>query len=691
MVKSDHYRNRELSWLDFNRRVLAEAWDDRNPLLERVRFLSIVTSNLDEFFMNRLGGIKQRIRVGIPTATPDGLTPSELFANVRNTVLQLIEEQATCYMQSIKPMLEERGIFVLRWDELNGRERSIATQHFEKQLFPILTPQAVDPGRPFPAISNLSYSLGVVLTEPGKDEKLFARVKVPGVRPKLLRLDPNEYRFINIAEVIRANADRLFAGMRVQAIVPFRLTRNADLALDEEDADDLLELIKEELRERRFAQSVRLECGEAADPWALDFLLREVELGEEDLYRLPAGIDLRDLQELADLPLPQLRYDPWVAPSPPQFGEEEQSLFAAISASDVLVHHPYESFSGSVERFLRAAVDDPKVLSIKMTLYRTGDKSTIVPLLVKAAELGKQVVCLIELKAHFDEATNIKLAETLEASGVYVMYGLVGLKTHAKVVLIAREERDEVRCYAHLGTGNYNAQTAKVYTDIGLFTCDRGICDDLLNLFNYLTGRSLAHEFTSLLVAPFNMRERFLELIEREKQHALAGRKSRIVAKMNGLEDQNMCAALYDAAAAGVDITLIVRGLCCMRAKLPEQGGKIRVLSVLGRFLEHSRVFYFANGREDPLQGDFFLGSADWMQRNLSRRVEVVSPVLQPHIKARLWEVLEITLADRRQAWEQQSDGSYTREKVANDGASQELLMARAKELAKAAAAKLAV
>jgi len=657
------FLNRELSWLEFNRRVLHQAVDDRTPLLERLRFLAIFSSNLDEFFMKRVGGLKRQVSAGVGGRGRHGMPPAQQLAMIRRIVLPLLAEQAHCFTRQLKPALAAQGIGLLGWDGLTPAERRAAQDYYRTNVHPVLTPLAVDPGHPFPFISNLSTSLGVLLRHPAQEGDLFARVKVPQVLPSWIRLETDasqgQYRYVSVIDLIRHNLDELFPGMTVVDALPFRITRNADIERDEEDAEDLLEMIADELRQRRIEKVVRLELGPSPNERLAQFLREELELEEADVYALPGLLDYTGLHAVADADRPALRYAPWAPQVPPEFADEGTDLFAVIRRGDVLLHHPYESFAASVERFVGAAAVDPRVLAIKMTLYRTGDDSPFVNTLIRAAESGKQVICLLELKARFDEQRNIEIAQRLEAAGVHVVYGLVGLKTHTKTTLIVRREADGVCCYAHVGTGNYHVQTARLYTDLGLLTADPTLTSDLVELFNHLTGRSIPRPFGSLLVAPLNMKERFLQLIEREVDNRAAGLPAAIVAKMNSLEDRDVIRALYRASAAGVPADLIVRGFCCLRPGVPGLSENIRVTSVIGRFLEHSRIFHFRNGAEDPVDGDFYFGSADWMYRNLLARVEAVTPVRLRGHRQKCWEILQILLADRRQAWDMQPDGSY--------------------------------
>jgi polyphosphate kinase len=669
---------------------LHEALDDRTPLLERVGFLAIFTSNLDEFFQKRVGGLKRQIAAGIVTRTPDGRSPQQQLSAIRQDVVELIRIQAECYQRTIQPQLAEVGIHLLNWEQLSDEERQRATRYFHENLFPVLTPLSVDPGHPFPFISNLSSSLGVMLRYPtghaganGLDagELQFARVKVPAMLPGWIRVDdparrieePRQVRMISLEQVIRHNLQDLFEGMTIESIMPFRVTRNADVERDEEDAEDLLELIEQELRDRRFARVIRLEVPTHLDPKILQFLTEALELDEQDVYELPGEMDYTDLLTVQELNWPELKYRPWTPVMPPRLADNEADMFSIIRQGDVLVHHPYESFSASVERFIRTAAADPKVVAIKQTLYRTSMDSPFIPALIRAAESGKQVVCLVELKARFDEERNIGVAQSLEKAGVHVVYGIIGLKTHTKTAIVVRHESEGMRVYCHIGTGNYNSKTAQLYTDLGLFTCRSDITGDLVHLFHYLTGRSVKHDFPHLLIAPINMERRFLEMIDREIAHCATWRsrgghpqdpqRPRIIAKMNSLEDVNICERLYEASRAGVRIDLIVRGFCCLRPGVEGLSDNVSVISVIGRFLEHSRIFYFQNGGRP----EYFIGSADWMYRNLRNRVECVTPIVEPALQQRLGQILEILLHDQRQVWQMQADGSYVQRRPAAD------------------------
>ncbi|MBM4007743.1 MAG: polyphosphate kinase 1 [Planctomycetes bacterium] len=654
------FLNRDLEWLEFNRRVLDMAADDSVPLLERVRFLSIFSANLDEFFMKRVGTLRQQIEENTASPVPDALTPAQQMQSIRERVQKLGRDQADALRNGILPGLRDKGIDLLTWEELSHDERTEARAWFHRNVFPILTPLAVDPGHRFPFISNMSVSLGVMLRRPGESEQLFARVKVPEIPSRLYQI-PGTRRFTPLQEIIEHNLGELFPGMEILKVLPFRVTRNAEIEPDHEDADDLLEAIQRQLRERRFARVVRLEIAAGANPRILRFLTEELQIDPEDIYETTGLIDYAGLNQVADLDQTELHFSKWTAPAPRGLEDEESDIFAAIRQGDLLVHHPYESFHSSVERLIEQAANDPKVLCIKQSLYRTSGDSSFVSSLIRAAEAGKQVAVLVELRARFDEARNILWARKLEDAGVHVAYGVVGLKTHTKTSLVVRQESGGIRCYGHVGTGNYNSKTARLYEDLGLLTCDPEITDDLTSLFNYMTGRSRQREYKKLLVAPVGMKKRFLELIEREIQLSKPGRPGRIVAKMNQLEDRGVMDALYRASQAGVQIDLIVRGFCCLRPGVPGLSENIRVRSLLGRFLEHSRIFWFQGGHADPLDGDYFIGSADWMYRNLQTRVEAATPIERPEHKARLWEILTMALEERRQAWEMHGDGTYTK------------------------------
>jgi len=679
MPATVEFLDRDLCWLEFNRRVLHEATDWRTPLLERVTFLGIFNSNLDEFFMKRTRRMMRRFAAD---STAVGL------AELRERLVPMLAEQARCFREDLIPALAENNILLLSWSQLEPHERESMDNYFLESVFPVLTPQTVDPGHPFPFMSNLSTSLALALDYPETGERLFARVKVPKLLPQWIELSPESSlgarRFVRLRDIIQNNLDHLFPGMTVLDVMPIRVTRNAEVEYEGDPDDDLLEIVEEELRMRRLQQVVRLEHGPNANPWLLDMVVGQLNLMPEQVFEVRGELDYTDLKKIASLKLPELRYPPWTPTVPNSLIGDRADMFSLIRNGDVLVHHPYESFDASVSRFIRAAVEDENVVAIKLTVYRTSDDSPFVPLLIQAAEAGKQVACLVELKARFDEQRNIRWANALENAGVHVVYGMVGVKTHTKTAIVVRREADGLRCYAHIGTGNYNPQTAKLYTDLGLFTCRPDVAGDVIELFHYLTGRSLKRDYRKLLVAPVTMRGKFIEMIEREQQHHEEGRPARIVAKMNQLEDPDVCRALYRASQAGLPIDCIVRGFCVLRPGLPELSPTIRVLSIIGRFLEHSRIFFFQNGEEDPVSGEYYIGSADWMRRNLNDRVEAVTPVEDRSLRERLWEILELSLQDERQAWEMHPDGSYTQRAPGPDtppmaaAGSQQVLMERA-------------
>jgi polyphosphate kinase len=655
--------DRDLSWLEFNRRVLHEALDERTPLLERANFLAIFTSNLDEFVMKRVYGLREQVRAGVERVSRDEASSHERLATARRVMQEMLRSQADAYREAIRPALAARGIHLLEWAELADEERAVARTMFETRIFPVLTPLSVDVGHPFPFISNLSLSLGLLVREPGAGSSWFARVKVPDSLRQWVRIATprfeHEWRFVHLADLIREHLDLLFPGMDIEGVLPFRVTRNIDIDSDADDVEDLLKAVEEQLRQRRMECAVRLEVPTAPHPEIKRLLLEELDLGDEDVYEMPGLLEYDSLREVASLPIPDLHYQPWTPVVPRRLQAEDASIFDVIRGGDLLVHHPYDSFAETVLRLVREAVDDPAVQAIKMTLYRTGTDSPFIPLLMRAAESGKQVACLVELQARLDEQENIDLARRMEKAGVHVVYGIAGLKTHTKTTLIVRLEESEARCYAHIGTGNYHLQTSRIYTDLGLLTCNAVLTTDLLHLFNFLTGRSRKQDYARLLVAPANMKRRFLELIRQEADHARMGKPARIVAKMNQLEDVEVCRALSQASEAGVPVDLIVRGFCVLRPGVPALTSNVRIVSVIGRFLEHARVFYFRNAAEREADGLFFIGSADWMHRNLETRVEAITPVEGAALRQDLWEMLQIQLCDRRSAWDMQSDGTY--------------------------------
>lgn len=650
--------NRELSWLAFDRRVLALAEEPGVPLLERLKFASITSSNLDEFFQVRVAALKDQVAAGLSLPGPDGLSPQAQIEQIRATVSRFVADQETVVLDHLLPALAHRGLKVVQWADLSTHDHLHLMGMFEQRIFPVLTPLAVDPAHPFPYISNLALNLAAMVSDPDTGERRFARVKVPNVFPRLVAL-PDGQRFVPVEQIIAAQLHQLFVGMVVEEHAFFRVTRNADLTLEEEEADDLLLAVEMELRKRRFGRAVRLEVQQGISDEMLELLVRELDVDRSDVSTLRGPLDLTCLLQLHSLDRPDLRDEPWVPVTAGRIlraESQDRNIFAVIRERALMVHHPYESFASSVESFIAQAADDPKVQSIKMTLYRAGGDSPIARSLIRAAERGVQVAVLVELKARFDEATNVGWARALERAGVHVVYGLVGLKTHAKCTLVVRQDKDGLRRYCHIGTGNYNSRTARLYEDVGFLTCDPAVGADVTQLFNHLTGYSRAIEFQSLLVAPRDMRTQLVDLIEHEMTF---GEQGRITAKLNSLADEGMIEALYRASSAGVQIDLITRGICCLRPGVPGLSENIRVRSILGRYLEHSRIVRFEHGDEDsPL---FLMGSADWMGRNLDRRVEVMVPVTHP--KHRDWfdQVFAFDLADDVVRHELDADGVWHR------------------------------
>lgn len=683
---SQWYLNRELTWLAFNQRVLHEAADPRTPLLERVKFLAIVSANLDEFFMKRIGGLKQQLAAGVQELTPDGRSPRQQLVECHRLIRELDNQREALFKQIMK-LLHDKGIEVVSWKGLTVKEQKTLRECYARDIYPLLTPQSVDPAHPFPFVSNLSLNLLVTVRYPREKELSLARVKVPlgpGV-PRFMQVGKGE-RFVRLEEVMAANLEMLFPGMKVVACEFFRVTRNANTEKSEENADDLVAMIESELQERRFAPIVRLEVASGMDPVHKGHLAAQLALDEEsDVFEVPGMLAMRDLFELARLHYPKLHDPPHHPVDHPQFMSNRNIFHLIRDAGSVLVHHPYESFSTSVERFLNEAADDPKVCAIKMTLYRTSRESRLVDALVRAAENGKQVAVAVELKARFDEAANLQLAERMEEAGIHVTYGVVGLKTHCKVTLVVRRDYSGIRRYVHIGTGNYHGDTARMYSDLGLFTSDDAIGSDVTELFNYLTtGFTPRRTYRKLVPAPKHLKRTLLEKIDRE----IAGHREKggghLQFKMNALEDADIVEALYRATQAGVRVDLFVRDSCRFRpgiAGLSETG---RVVSVVGRFLEHSRIYYFCNNGHE----EYFIGSADAMKRNLESRVEILVPVEQPELRQKLRAILDAHDMDRRSAWDMQSDGSYLQRRPKGEGEHaglHQLLIAAAEKSAKEA------
>lgn len=654
--------NREMSLLEFHRRVLVEALDQSNPVLERLKFVSIFASNLDEFFMIRVSGLKEELEENVTELSADGMTPGEQLAEIRKRVLALVDTQTRCLQDEILPELETAGVHVVDYQTLTRPEREALRRYFMEKVFPILTPLAVDQSHPFPYISPLSLNLALKVQAPeGKSaadpkhrhQPRFVRIKVPSVVPRLVQVGPLGTKFVLLEDLIEENSDTLFPGMIVGKCHRFRVTRDADIEIREDEAEDLLRVIQQELRRRPFGQPVRLEVSASMPEEMVAYLLGALDLSTDDVYVTDGPLAIQDLMQLYKLNRPDLKDEPFEAARPTW--PDGKSIFDVLKERDVLLHHPYDAYD-TVTNFINEAVDDPHVVAIKICLYRTGSDSPIPPALIRATEKGKQVTALIELKARFDEESNIEWARKLDEAGVHVVYGILGLKTHGKLTLVVRREGDSLKRYMHIASGNYNPTTSCTYTDLGLFTADDEIGADATELFNYLTGCSRQMEYRKLMVAPVNLREKMNALIDREISHAENGRPAHIMAKINRLADKQMIEKLYEAAAAGVKIDLIVRGICMLRPGVPGLSETITVRNIVGRFLEHSRVFYFANGGQEEL----FLGSADWMSRNLKHRVEVVTPVSDPAAKIYLKdELLAAYLRDNVKAHKLQSDGSY--------------------------------
>jgi len=664
--KPENFINRDLSWVEFNKRVLDEALNPELPLLDKIKFISIFCSNLDEFYMIRVSGIKEQIAANISEPAIDGLTPIEQLNKVEIALKPLLKRLDNLWTTEIIPALKEQGISLISIDELGINEKEKLTNYFKKEIFPVLTPLAFDPGRPFPYISNLSLNLAILIQKPN-GEQHFARVKMPSILPRLLQIDSIldsskqssvdgnfSATYIWLGDIIKNNLNLLFPGMEIVEAHRFRITRNTDIELQEDEADDLLSVMEENIKQRRFGSVVRLEVGHPMPDFMLDTLIENLEINKEDVHTSDGPLGLSDVMSLYNLPVHQLKEKPFYPVTPKVF-EEDEDYFSIIRQKDILLHHPYHSFTPVID-FIKNAAKDPDVLAIKQTLYRVGSDSPIIKCLIEAAEMGKQVAVLVELKARFDEQNNIFWARELEKVGIHVVYGLVGLKIHAKMTLVVRKEYDGVKRYVHISTGNYNAITAKLYTDLGFFTSDEDICSDVSDIFNFLTGYSKQKEYKKLLVSPVNMREKVLELIYKEIENASAGTESKIYMKLNSLVDPLVISALYEASSAGVDIKLVVRGVCSLIPGVKGLSENIEVKSIVGRYLEHSRVFYFYNGGNEKV----FISSADMMQRNLDRRVEVAVPVENQKLKEEIISTLiKVTLKDNVKARLLQPDGSY--------------------------------
>ncbi|HGY5539210.1 MAG TPA: polyphosphate kinase 1 [Prochlorococcus sp.] len=678
-VAPEPYINRELSWIAFNKRVLAQALDTRTALLEQAKFNAIFSNNLDEFFMVRVASLKSQVEAGISKTSEDGLTPLQQLLTIRDHLDPLIEQQQNHYRKHLKKQLNDQGVHLLDYQQLKKQQRIWIDNYFQTAIFPVLTPLAVDQAHPFPFVSNLSLNVAALILDPETGQQQFARVKVPQktmprfveIPPDLSGIEPEPIlSAVPLEQVVAFNLKLLFPGMKVEEHYFFRVTRDADLELRDLEADDLMSAIEQGLHKRRMGgEVVRLEVTNEMPQRVVEMLIEGMDVEEKDLYRISGLLGLDDLFELMRLPLQQIKDEPHIGQTSKVLArsqrgmledesikeEEFENIFSVIRRKDILLHHPYDLFATSVEEFINQAADDPLVMGIKMTLYRTSKDSPIIAALIRAAENGKQVMALVELKARFDEGNNIQWAKHLEQSGVHVVYGVLGLKTHTKTVLVVRKEKARLRSYVHIGTGNYNSKTSRLYTDIGLLSARPELGQDLVELFNYLTGFSKQQNFRRLLVAPVTLRKGMESLIIREIEHARAGRKGHIRAKMNALVDPAIISLLYEASQVGVRIELIIRGMCCLYPGRKGLSENISVISIVGRFLEHSRIFWFAND-ENP---EVYIGSADWMPRNLDRRVEAITPIEEPEQKERLGRLLNLYLSDNREAWEMQSDGNF--------------------------------
>ena len=688
VLSPDRYINRELSWIAFNQRVLAQALDQRTPLLDQAKFSAIFSNNLDEFFMVRVASLKSQVEAGITTPSEDGKTPLEQLLTIRERLIPLLQQQQDHYRKQLRKQLLDHNVQLLDYSQLNKQQQQWVSDTFRHSVFPVLTPLAVDPAHPFPFVSNLSLNVAAVIHDPESGQRQFARVKVPqknlprfvSIPTELSESDPKPiHTAVPLEQVIAFNLDLLFPGMSVQGHYFFRVTRDADLELRDLEADDLMLALEQGLRKRRMGgEVVRLEVPNDMPEDVVEMLMNGLAVEEEDLYRIDGPLGLDDLFGLMALPLPKLKDKQHSGQTPAVLArtqqhlieegaikpEEFDNIFSVMRQQDILLHHPYDLFSTTVEEFINQAADDPQVMGIKMTLYRTSKDSPIIAALIRAAENGKQVMALVELKARFDEDNNIQWARQLERSGVHVVYGVLGLKTHTKIVLVVRKEQEKLRSYVHIGTGNYNSKTSKLYTDLGLLSTRPELGQDLVELFNYLTGFSKQQSFRRLLVAPVTLRKGMESLIRREIEHAREGRDGHIRAKMNSLVDPDIIALLYEAAAANVRVELIIRGMCSLYPGREGLSESISVVSIIGQFLEHSRIFWFGNGGSPEV----YIGSADWMSRNLDRRVEAVTPVEDANLRGRLERLLELYLKDNRGAWDMQSDGSFIQRQPEDGG-----------------------
>lgn len=670
-LDDDRFLDRELSWLAFNRRVLELAEDPTMHLLERVNFLSIFASNLDEFFMVRVAGLKRRLATGLAVTSPSGLSPKEVLTKISEEAHDLQLRHAKLFLEVIEPELEKYGINLVRWPELRDDEKLSLQEYFQEQIFPVLTPLAVDPAHPFPYISGLSLNLAVVLQNPGTQKEHFARVKVPPLLPRFVLIKAPEgvegVRYVPLEDIIGEFLGLLFPGMVVLQYHNFRVTRNEDLEVDEDEGENLLLALEKELLRRRFGPPVRLEVADDMNPQVLELLIRELDISSQDVYTLPSPLDLTGLADIATLPRPELRFPPHAVITNRHLlnrDDEPANIFSVLKNREVLVHHPYESFSTSVQEFLEQAASDPQVLAIKQTLYRTSGDSPVVDALIQAAQAGKQVLALVEIKARFDEQNNITWARKLEQAGVHVVYGIVGLKTHCKLSLVIRQEAGQLVRYCHVGTGNYNPKTARYYEDFGILTSRDTVGEDLTKLFNHLSGYAPEATFKSLLVSPVGVREGLTDLIEQEIEHHRAGKKARISIKVNALVDEEIIDSLYKASRAGVAIDILVRGMCALKPAVAGLSETIRVRSILGRYLEHSRIFSFLGGGDPKV----YLGSADMMHRNLDRRVEVLVRLSEPEHVGSIQEMFELAMSEQIASWQLEQNGNWLRSQFDSEG-----------------------
>lgn len=664
-IDPSRFIDREMSWLEFNRRVLHEAIDKRTPLFERLKFCEIFISNLDEYTMKRMGALKNIKASKIHYSSMDGKSIYDKYAEIQNEITTQLKTLKKTFEKDLAIELRQNDIHLIEWKNLNAPERQYLTKYFKDNIYPVLTPLAVDIGHPFPFISNLSKSLGISFKRP-KDKRIsFARVKIPQNIPQWVKSTERKtkkFRFVNLEEIISNNLGSLFKGMKIEDVTLFRIARNADYDTHEEDYDDLMEIMEESLKERKFAPCVRLEHAPNPNEWLMDFIKTELDMNDEDCIELTSRPQYTSFSEITSLPMPDLkqyRQRPIMPRELKKVFHEDISFFHALRQRDILVHHPYESFDKSVTEFIKQAADDKKVMAIKMTLYRTDSAGKIIEHLIRAAENGKQVVVVIELKARFDEQSNIKWANKLEDLGIHVTYGFLKKKTHSKLSLIIRKDDDKIRAYSHIGTGNYNPQTSKIYEDFSLFTSNKDLTSEVIEVFNYLTGQSKTKNYKHLLIAPFNMKSRFLELIDNEIKNKKRKRPARILAKMNQIEDTDIINKLYEASQAGVPITLFIRGFCCLRPGVKGLSENIEVRSIIGKYLEHSRIFHFANGRRNMEDGKFYMGSADWMYRNLVNRVEAATPILDKKHCKRMSEFFKMLMDEKRQTWISDGGGKY--------------------------------